>query len=126
MIGEYIEYIENQTAVISLHPVRCFVLQTFDNTPTIHTYVIHFFKPFPVPFHQESASSFSFSSLFFPFFYFPFLDASSHLYMRVCPSVRRSIGLSVRRSATRFLTPEIERKHHKMIEKAEIWVPDCK
>ena len=25
----------------------------------------------------------------------PFLDASSHLYMRVCPSVRRSVGRSV-------------------------------
>ena len=27
-----------------------------------------------------------------------FLDASTHLYMRVCPSVRRSVGRSVRRS----------------------------
>ena len=27
-----------------------------------------------------------------------FLDASSHLYMRVCPSVRRSVGRSVGRS----------------------------
>ena len=27
-----------------------------------------------------------------------FLDASTHLYKRVCPSVRRSVGPSVRRS----------------------------
>ena len=29
-----------------------------------------------------------------------FLDASSHLHMRVCPSVRRSVGPSVRRSVS--------------------------
>ena len=28
----------------------------------------------------------------------PFLDASSHLYMRLCPSVHRFVGPSVRRS----------------------------
>ena len=30
-----------------------------------------------------------------PRWHFAFLDASSHLYMRVCPSVRRSVGRSV-------------------------------
>ena len=30
-----------------------------------------------------------------------FLDASSHLYKRLCPSVRRSVGRSVRRSVRR-------------------------
>ena len=34
-----------------------------------------------------------------------FLDASSHLYMRVCPSVGPSVGLSVRNACakTKFL-----------------------
>ena len=31
---------------------------------------------------------------------FPFLDASSHLYNRVCPSVRPSVRMSVRMSVT--------------------------
>ena len=31
---------------------------------------------------------------------YSFLDASSHLYKRVCPSVRRSVGRSVGRSVT--------------------------
>merc|ERR1711911_410636 len=35
---------------------------------------------------------------FFFFFFFFFLDASSHLYNRLCPSVRPSVGPSVRRS----------------------------
>ena len=34
----------------------------------------------------------------FPFLLFPFLDASSHLYNRVCPSVRPTVRISVRRS----------------------------
>ena len=38
---------------------------------------------------------------------FRFLDASSHLYKRVCPSVRRSVRPSVRRSVTHFFrTPK--------------------
>ena len=32
----------------------------------------------------------------------PFLDASTHLYMRVCPSVGQSVGPSVRPSVPRF------------------------
>ena len=33
---------------------------------------------------------------FFFFFFFFFLDASTHLYKRLCPSVRRSVRRSVR------------------------------
>ena len=43
----------------------------------------------------------------------PFLDASSHLYMRVCssvrPSVRRSVGPSVRRSFGPSVRPLVGR-----------------
>ena len=43
-----------------------------------------------------------------------FLDASSHLYKRVCPSVRPSvrpsIGLSVRPSVRRSVTPSLSRR----------------
>ena len=39
----------------------------------------------------------------------PFLDASSHLYKRVCPSVRPSVGPSVRRSVRRSVTPSLRR-----------------
>ena len=31
-----------------------------------------------------------------------FLDGSTHLYMRVCPSVGRSVGRSIRPSVTRY------------------------
>ena len=33
-----------------------------------------------------------------------FLDGSTHLYMRSCPSVGRSVGRSVRRSVRRSVT----------------------
>ena len=39
-----------------------------------------------------------------------FLDASSHLYMSECPSVRRSVRPSVRPCVTRFFyTPKMSR-----------------
>ena len=39
--------------------------------------------------------------ILFNFIYLPFLDASSHLYKRVCPSVHQSIGLSIGPSVRR-------------------------
>ena len=53
-----------------------------------------------------------------------FLDASTHLYMRVCPSVR---GPSVRPwSVVRFfLIAEIDKKHHRIIGKVETLSFDC-
>ena len=36
-----------------------------------------------------------------------FLDASSHLYKRVCPSVRPSVGPSVRRSVRPSVRPSV-------------------
>ena len=50
-----------------------------------------------------------------------FLDASTHLYMRVCPSVR---GRSVDNAF--FLIAEFEWKQHRIIGKVETWIPDCK
>ena len=38
-----------------------------------------------------------------------FLDASSHLYKRVCPSVRRSVRPSVRRSVRPSVRPSVRR-----------------
>jgi len=38
-----------------------------------------------------------------------FLDASTHLYKRVCPSVRRSVGWSVGRSPVFFQIAEIDK-----------------
>ena len=69
-----------------------------------------------------------------------FLDASTHLYMRVCPSVRPSVrpsvgrsirplvGPSVRRFVVRpafFLIAEIDKKQHRIIEKVETLFLDC-
>ena len=55
-----------------------------------------------------------------------FLDASTHLYMRVCPSVRGSVGRSVGRSITRFfLIAEIDKKQHRIIGKVETLFLDC-
>ena len=52
-----------------------------------------------------------------------FLDASTHLYMRVCPSVRPSVGpWSVPRF---FLIAEIDKKHHRIIGKVETLFLDC-
>ena len=39
----------------------------------------------------------------------PFLDAVSHLYKRVCPSVRPSVGPSVRRSVPRYFQTRTRR-----------------
>ena len=36
-----------------------------------------------------------------------FLDASTHLYKRLCPSVRRSVGPSVRRSVRPSVDPSV-------------------
>ena len=47
--------------------------------------------------------------LFFSFFLFSFLDAFSHLYKRVCLSVRRSVGPSVRCSSVRHTRVEFLR-----------------
>ena len=58
-----------------------------------HVIPTHFFLKI------RAKSSKSFLILFFCFLLtFLFLDASSHLYKRVCPSVGRSIGPSVRPS----------------------------
>ena len=46
--------------------------------------------------------SYSLASFFS--FYLSFLDAFSHLYKRVCPSVRRSVGPSVGRSHTSWIS----------------------
>ena len=52
-----------------------------------------------------------------------FLDASTHLYMKVCPSVR---GPSVRWSIARyFQIAEIDRKQHRIIGKVETLFLDC-
>ena len=50
---------------------------------------------------------------------FLFLDASSHLYKRVCPSVRPSV-----RNAF-FLIAEIDNKQHRIIGKVETLFLDC-
>ena len=47
-----------------------------------------------------------------------FLDASTHLYMRVCPSVGRSVTLF-------FLIAEIDKKQHRIIGKVEPLFLDC-
>ena len=51
-----------------------------------------------------------------------FLDASTHLYMRVCPSVGLSVCLSVMRF---FLITEIDKKQHRIIGKVETLSLDC-
>ena len=53
---------------------------------------IFFFKANIIKIFRFHNSSCNFQS------FFPFLDASSHLYFRSCPSVRRSVGWSVRPS----------------------------
>ena len=54
-----------------------------------------------------------------------FLDASTHLYMRVCPSVRPSIRPSVRWLRIFFLIAEIDKKQHRIIGKVETLFLDC-
>ena len=44
-----------------------------------------------------------------------FLDAPSHLYMRSCPSVRRSVGPSVRRSVCLVLFSKMKSTHTRRI-----------
>ena len=51
---------------------------------------------------------------FLSFFFQLFLDASSHLYKRVCPSVRPSVGPSVRRSVRRSV-------RHAFVKNAQNW-----
>ena len=53
-----------------------------------------------------------------------FLDAFTHLYMRVCPSVHRSVRRSVRGPAF-FLIAEIDKKQHRIIGKVETLFLDC-
>ena len=53
-----------------------------------------------------------------------FLDASTHLYMRVCPSLRPSVGpWSV--VPRFFLIAEIDKKQHRIIGKVETLFLDC-
>ena len=61
---------------------------------------------------------------FYFFSFFPFLDASTHLYMRVCLSVRRSGGPLVRPLRVFFKLRKLS-ENKRIIEKAEIWIPDC-
>jgi hypothetical protein len=61
----------------------------------------------------------------------PYLDASTHLYMRVCPFVGRSVRRSVRwlvgQSVMRFFfqIAEIDKKQHGIIGKVETLFLDC-
>ena len=55
------------------------------------------------------------------------LDASTHLYMRVCPSVGPSVvhPWSVRPSRAFFRIAEIDKKQHRIIGKVELLFLHC-
>ena len=83
---------------------------------------------FPLAFPSAPLSDFpeilpsflSFLCVFFPFVAFPFfLDTPSHLYKRLCPSVRRSVGPSVRPCVRPSVCPvlfsKVKRTHTRRI-----------
>ena len=65
-------------------------------------YISAMFVGFPDEMHEEKHSFFDFEQALF-------LDASSHLYKRVCPSVGPSVGPSVRPSVGLSVRPSVRR-----------------
>ena len=72
------------------------VVKTTQNPPLVQS---HLFYEQMLKGSQRKRANFFVSSFCFFFWFLPlFLDAPSHLYKRVCPSVRSSVGPSVRPS----------------------------